>query len=521
MQKLSPSKDQTKTGCHGHNRWFRNLPKHIVSLASLLLLAFSTDLSPILFAQLPQAPTSSGMSSKDYLRLMEQANEHNGVQAVGGNYPGARPRPVGSLPTTPTATLPTPPPAKQPTLSPTTKTKNYPRAILRSSPISTDATSTDPISTDAVSVPLQTTPPETPVATQWPTSQLPTTQQPDPQWQSVQLPTSQNPTPQYPLPYGNLPPTGIPNPTVPAAPISAMPSKPFVPSTSYNFDTFDGPRWLVRYAPVWVHRSGDENLTYSQSGVLSPFGSDTAHEIAVGKMTNPMDAYEFSFMGSLNWNRSETESASTASSPLNTSLVSPDPNWLTNFQNATHLHQVQSADYRSFGFHKRWLTDEINNYRVGFQGIEYNEAFALRSEGPQGTGRFENQTQNWLLGFSGGFEHWHPVAEKLSIGGTLDSGLFLNLAESSISAANGNAQQVQLDTKETSCSALFGANVRTRYQLSDRWNLHGGYRWWVLTGIATVDDQNIRDLHNTMSLSLSSDETILFHGADACIEYSF
>lgn len=492
--------------------------KLLIPCMSLLLLT----LSPTLLAQVNQEPPTNGMSSKDYLRLMEQANERNGVQAGGGNYPGARPRPAGSLPTTTIVSPPPPPqqpplPAKQPLFLPDTKPNKYPRAILRSSPVPSEEPTAQVPTLPVQSTPAPTATPTT-VPTPSPTSTIPldATLSPSafipnaplqqPHWQPPQTQVEQ-----YQPPYNSVQPNNIP----------AVPSKPITPSSSYNFGKFDGPRWLLRYAPVWVHRSGDENLTYSQSGILSPFGADTAHEIAIGTMTNPMDAYEFSFLGSLNWNRNDSANGPTSSGPLNASLVSPDPNWLTNFQNVSHLHQVQSADYRSFGFHKRWLTDEINNYRIGFQGIEYNEAFALRTEGSQGVGRFENQTQNWLLGFSGGLEHWHPVADKLAIGGMVDSGLFINLAETSILASDGISQQVQLQDDETSLSALFGAHLKARYQLSDRWTLVGGYRWWVLTGIATVDDQNIRDLHNSMALSLSSDETILFHGADACIEWNF
>jgi hypothetical protein len=44
-------------------------------------------------------------------------------------------------------------------------------------------------------------------------------------------------------------------------------------------------------------------LTYSQAGPLGTFGSDLASEVSVGYLTNPMDCYEFSYLGSLNWNR--------------------------------------------------------------------------------------------------------------------------------------------------------------------------------------------------------------------------
>jgi hypothetical protein len=43
----------------------------------------------------------------------------------------------------------------------------------------------------------------------------------------------------------------------------------------------------------------------------------------------------------------------------------------------------------------------------------------------------------------------------------------------------------------------------------------------VVSGLATVDDQAPEPLSNAMSLSTSSDATILLHGFDAGLELKF
>ena len=409
------------------------------------------------FGQPSPQPPAGGLSSKDYLRMMEQANERSGISATGGNYRGAHPRPTGSL------DQPVPNPASP---APYTAVESYPSGNYNFG----NPNEVDPSVVD----------------------------------RNVVNPNAVNYNPA--------------NHNVRNRPVGSM----SVPKAA----SFDGPRWTMRYSPVWIHRSGDENLTYTQGTTLSPFGADFGSDITVGYMANPMDSYEFSFLGSLRWNRSQSSVG-----PVNASLVSVDPEWLTNFTNASQQQQVQSASYRSYGLHKRWLTDEINNYRVGCEVIEYAETLSLNSQGSASNGNSPNSdpavgtfnatTGNSLFGWSGGLEHWRPMGEKFSIGGAADAGLYINSAESTLAASSGTGINMTAIDDEISLASMFSLHLRSRYQLSSNWTLYGGYRWWVLTGIATVDDQDHRDLLDGRTIATSSDDSILFHGADAGIEWRF
>jgi hypothetical protein len=114
-------------------------------------------------------------------------------------------------------------------------------------------------------------------------------------------------------------------------------------------------------------------------------------------MTNPMDCYEFSYLGSLNWIR-----ANETTGPVSSSLSSLDPQWLNHFQNADLHQQHHSAKYRQYGFERRWLTDDIGNSRLGMRVIDYSEQYRLRSLGSGGEGRYGLDTGNLLVGIASG-----------------------------------------------------------------------------------------------------------------------
>lgn len=386
----------------------------------------------------PSAP--SRLSSQDYLKLMEQANAVAGISATGGNFPGAKARPRGSLQT--------PPPESQATgLLP-------PEAIQ----------------------------PQAPVA---------------------QVPVSQVPVSQVPIAN----PMQSFQPQAPRGPVARemQPSQPWT-----------GPRWVGRYATVGMRRPGDESYTLSQGGQLGTFGSDQANQITIGYLTNPIDCYEFSYLGSLRWNR-----ALESTGPVNSQISSSDPSWSAPFQNADLHQQNHSAGYRQYDLNRRWLTDDIGNSTLGLRLIDYSEQYGLRSVKGTQEGLYQIDTSNLLVGFASGMELWRPVSQRLAYGGAIDGGLFANFAEASIDARNTSGKQVSILDDDLSLAASFGLHLKARYQLRSWAGLYAGYRWMVITGLASVDDQAPEPLADFISLSTSSDATILFHGFDIGLELKF
>jgi len=400
------------------------------------------------------------LTSQDYLKLMEQANAAAGIQASGGNFPGAKARPRGSLET--------PPPVASPQ-----------QQFAQMSP------SAGQIRPDAVQ-------PLAPV----PTAAMPTAAMP-----TAAMPTAAMPTAPMPSPVQSFEPQASRLPTARALP----PSQPWT-----------GPHWVGRYATVGLRRPGDESYTLSQAGQLGTFGSDLANQITIGYLTNPIDCYEFSYLGSLNWNRGLDSTG-----PVNSSVSSNDPQWLAPFQDADLHQQKHSAGYRQYDLNRRWLTDDIGNSSLGLRMIDYSEQYGFRSVRGTQEGLYRIDTSNLLVGMASGMELWRPISQRLAVGGAIDGGLYANFADASIDARTSGGKRAFAGDEDLSLAASFGVHLRTRYQLRSWAGLYGGYRWMVLSGLATVDDQAPVPLSDNISLSTSSDATILFHGFDVGLELKF
>lgn len=459
--------------------WIASKPGWQVVYA-IALWAVALGPSNTIFAQLPgvvQLPERSApesqpgpLTSEDYLRLMEQANVAAGIQPVGGSFVGAKPRPRGSL------EQPTQPMVSQPT----------------------------------VSQPTVSLPPETLVSE--PAKQaLPTTALAA----APLAPASRVILGPVAGPQSNLPQSPLPQLTVPESPWQPLSQVPTSTPTA-STKPWRGPRWVGRYAAVGMRRPGDESLTFSAGGPLGIFGSDLASEIAVGYMTNPIDCYEFTYLGSLNWNRSLDSSG-----PVNSLLSSSDPTWLIHFQNADLHQQTHRALYRQYGLNRRWLTDDIGNSSIGLRVIDYSEQYRFRSTSSTGQGLYGLDTSNLLVGLASGMELWRPVSQRVALGGSIDGGLYANFAQAGNQAIDGNGRSASVDDQDLSLAASLTVHLRARYQLRSWAGLYGGYRWMVISGLATVDDQAPEPLSNAMSLSTSSDATILLHGFDAGLELKF
>jgi hypothetical protein len=109
----------------------------------------------------------------------------------------------------------------------------------------------------------------------------------------------------------------------------------------------------------------------------------------------------------------------------------------------------------------------------------------------------------------------------MALGGAIDGGLYANFAEAGNQASDGNGRDASVLDQDLSLAASLGLHLRARYQLRSWAGLYGGYRWMLLTGVATVDDQAPSPLGDTLRLSTSSDASLLFHGFDAGLELKF
>lgn len=546
-------------------------------------------------------PTQLPMNSKDFLRLMEEANAAKGVTIYGGNFPGARPvpkAPVVERPTpippapNPSSQLPTPGPLTFPAAPPgndltpaslpqlgTTQPQSAQPPLALNSPQPQIPSSALQVSPNAAGLPPSLPPslvtqPATNTtigsgaiqlgtggapgaAPQTPTLN-PNTLNPngsEPPWattgpgmaatDSVPLapqnfiapnPTSPNPhsphaSPLHPQPWSQpLPPHANPgstpvlpqqpqtswNPSTPVQPNVPNPSQPWNTNATKRTNQDRQARVMASYFSNWLERTGDTNLSYSQGGALGTFGTDQAGRFSLGYMVDPMECYEFSFLGSLSWNR-ELQSLG----PVDSTLQSNDPNWLTHLQQASSQQQFHSATLRSYSLHKRLITDELGNSYFGLGVIDYDEQYSLRSQSPNGAASMNIDTSNLWVGTQAGLELWRPLSQRLSIGAQANGGLYANFADADWRADSGTGLTLNTSADKWNLAFLVGVNARARYRFNSFCAAYGGYEWTYLGGLATVDEQPIQTLSTTPSWNMTTNAGFLLQGAHCGLEFQY
>lgn len=410
----------------------------------------------------PQSlPFQPGLSSKDYLRLMAEANARR-LAAEPNSSPWSDPTAIRLATTAPQPSIP-PTPIPQP-------------STAIASPLLD---------------PSQLSPPQTFSEQQAYSSH---SMSPD-----LDRATSAHST--VPLSAGNTP--GLQP--------SANPVMRTHPATR-------SPNFSIAYENVWLRRSGDEGTSWSTGGDLGTFGEDRAAWIRLGWYSNPMERYELGYLGSLVWNR-RAEYPQPVNSFLTPSVAEPD--WFASFQNSLHHEHFHTATLRSYEWNKRWITDEIGNYFVGLNVIDYEEGYGLRTGDADGAGFFGLTTSNILAGSHGGLEIWHPFSQRLAVGGQGLLGVYGNVAEGTWNVHVENEGEFKRRDRRFQTAAGFGLNAKARYQFTTRLYAFGGYRWWYLAGLATVNDQTIGPLASDTSFDLSTDAGFLLHGATCGLELVF
>jgi hypothetical protein len=128
-------------------------------------------------------------------------------------------------------------------------------------------------------------------------------------------------------------------------------------------------------AHLWLRRQGDNGTTWSNGGLMGSLGEDTAGGYRFGWYLNPMERYEFAFLGSFVWERNAVHAG-----PV-TGWLTPsgsEPAWFDSFQGSQEHEQVRiTAKLRTYELNKRWITDDLGNHFFGLQIIDYQEQYGL------------------------------------------------------------------------------------------------------------------------------------------------
>jgi len=278
------------------------------------------------------------------------------------------------------------------------------------------------------------------------------------------------------------------------------------------------PRFSFAIDSIWLRRGGDEGTSWSHGGSLGGFGEDQSAIYRIGWYSNPMERYEFAFLGSMVWSRNE-EHLGPVSGLFAPSMLQPA--WFDSFQDSQRHEQFHKARLRSYELNKRWITDDLGNYFIGLHTIDYQETYRLQSFDADGAGALGLSTTNLLAGLQGGMELWRPISQRIAIGGQGLCELYGNFADGDWQVDAENAGSFRRGDEKFQLAASIGLDAKVRYQFTSRSQAFAGYRWWYLAGMATVDDQTIGPLANDTPFALSTDAGFLLQGATCGLEILF
>lgn len=280
----------------------------------------------------------------------------------------------------------------------------------------------------------------------------------------------------------------------------------------------EDPRLFFEYQSVWFRRGGDEGTTWSQESSLGSFGEDRAGSYRIGWYSNPMERYEFAYLGTLMWDRSAE-----VSGPVNSTTVAEigNPAWKNSLDGSSMHTQHQTADLQSFELNKRWITDDLGNYFVGFHAIDYREAYTLRANRQNGVATLGIDTANVLAGAQFGMEMWRPVSQRLAFGSQGLLGVYGNFADGGWHVEDSALGTLGRTDRRFQIAGTFGLDLKARYLVGSRFSVFGAYRWWTMAGMASVDDQTPGPLGPNGGFVMSTDGAFLLQGVICGVDFVF
>jgi hypothetical protein len=275
-------------------------------------------------------------------------------------------------------------------------------------------------------------------------------------------------------------------------------------------------RVMGGYESVWMERTGDQSMSYSQGSTLGSFGTDQAGLYTIGYLVDPMESLEFRFLGTFHWDRDHISTG-----PINSTLLSNEPAWLQNFNGATRHEQRHQAELRSYEFNKRLITDDLGNSYFGLNIIDYSEDYRFASSAPGGSATMGINTANILAGMHAGMELWRPFSQRFSLGGQGACGLYANFADANWTASSGNGLTLNVASEDWHLAFKLGLAAKARYQFNSSCSAFGGYDWTYLGGLATAENQPTHSLSNQPAFSMTTNAGFLLQSASCGIEFRY
>ena len=268
------------------------------------------------------------------------------------------------------------------------------------------------------------------------------------------------------------------------------------------------PQYYFLFEGVFLDRKGSL-LTLSQNFAIDPFDYNLGGRFTYRSRPTYDNGVELSYVGLFNWD--ETARRTSTMNDLNSTFTPGAGLTAANFSafNNARFHQqrfessLHSVEYQNV----KWGYDGTS-YTAGLRYLLLQDEFQFDSiNGAGQRGQFNLDTTNNLIGPQVGINCTRDMGNGFSFSLKGKLGLMANINNSETRLDN-NGFLVANNDDNVSFSALFEVGALAHYQINSFCRLRAGYEAWLITGVATVED----NLNSTISRSTGS---IVNSGDDA------
>ena len=271
---------------------------------------------------------------------------------------------------------------------------------------------------------------------------------------------------------------------------------------------------------LYFRREYDQNYTMSQTRLIEPFNYEWAGRVTVGRLSDCVNGYEFSYAGPFKWERELVTTGAGQQSKL--TPIGLDPSLINTFNNADYHSQIYTARMNSYEFNRRWWAWDIFSMLAGIRVVDYRENFGFYSNNPTaGSGMYLDQARNLLLGAQIGGEHWQPLGLRTLIGLRGKAALLANFNRNQVYLENNGLAVLNAYDNDVDVSGLFELGAFAKYSITRSIRVSAGYELWYLPGMATVPEQNLFNVTTSTGAKSQTGDDVLLQGASFGAEILF
>ncbi len=280
---------------------------------------------------------------------------------------------------------------------------------------------------------------------------------------------------------------------------------------------FPTPRYLIVDA---LYFDREASITPASSGfALSPFDYELGARITIGTRFDGEYGTELTFVGPFQWNDSiRSNSAAGALNTLFTPGAGLNAGNFTAFNNANFHQQTQDSSLNSIELNKTFWGWDVISFSAGMRYVRFEDDFQFLSNSAGQAGRYSLNINNQLIGAQVGTELFYDIGARTSLSVRAKLGGFANYHNGGATLVNNGATVLFTSDDDTDFSGLFELGGTAHWEIGDCFRFRAGYEMWVISDLATTQENVTPVVAQTTGTNLRNDEDLLFHGLSLGLE---